>query len=254
MAAKRAPVERKFIKVDQTQAVVSADTNAETASPEKTPKAKATSLRIFAVIAWLVAIGFEVIAILILNGTIYVQDLPGGVTAWLIVAIVLDLICVVVGSMLWKKSNRLDPVSNKNKIKFLLWNQMGVIAAIVAFLPLVVVLLKNKNMDAKTKKIVTVVAAVALVAAIGLGIDFNPPTKADEVKAQTNSTALGDGTAYWTRWGKSYHFDPDCFTIRNSAEVFQGTVEQAFAANRSDPCNFCALTEDDPNKEVAPTA
>lgn len=247
MAAKRAPVERKFTKVSQIQTDAPAESNNESGSPVKTPKAKATSLRIFAVIAWLVAIGFEVIAILILNGTIYVQDLPGGVTVWLIVAIVLDLICVVAGSMLWKKSNRLDPVSNKNKIKFLLWNQMGVIAAIVAFLPLVIILLKNKSMDAKTKKIATVVAAVALVAAIGLGIDFNPPTKADEVKAQTNSTALGDGTAYWTRWGKSYHFDPDCFTLQNSAEIFEGTVEQAFAANRSDPCNFCALPEEEAN-------
>lgn len=38
---------------------------------------------------------------------------------WLIVALVSILILSIVGSVLWKKANRLDPASEKDKVKFL---------------------------------------------------------------------------------------------------------------------------------------
>lgn len=234
-AQAKAPAKAAAKKAAEDTAVVETAARAETT--EKTPKARATTLRVIAVLLWLLAIGCEVLVITILNGILYI---PGDKNIWLIGGIVLDLILVVIGSQLWKKSNRIDPVSEKNKVKFFLWNNMGVIAAVLAFLPLIVILLKDKKMDKKMKKIVTAVAAVALLAAVAFSVDYNPVSQEDLESAKEESVALGDGTAYWTQWGRSYHFDPDCQTLRNSATLYQGTVEDAFEANRTDPCDFCA--------------
>ena len=176
-----------------------------------------------------------------LNGTWYVP--ADKQMMFLIGLVVIDLILVVIGALLWKSANRLDPPSKKKKLSFFLLSQMGLIAAIICFLPLIILLLKNKDMDAKTKKLVSIVAAVALVIAALLSIDFSPTSSEDLAAAQELAMEVGDGTAYWTQFGKSYHLDPNCHTLLNSSTIYEGTVEEAFAANREDPCNFCALTE-----------
>ena len=81
-------------------------------------KAKARTFRIFAVLAWLVAIGLEVGAIFML------RKLPIN-TTWLIVLIAADLIFAVIGSLLWKTSNRFDPASEKDGFRFFVQNQLG---------------------------------------------------------------------------------------------------------------------------------
>jgi hypothetical protein len=83
-------------------------------------------LRLLAVLFWLIAIAFEAAVILLFNGTLYI---PGNEMVYLVGGIVLILIFVIIGSQFWKKANRIDPVSKKNKLKFYLWNQMGLIAA-----------------------------------------------------------------------------------------------------------------------------
>ena len=180
-------------------------------------------------------------AILILNGTWYVPD--DKQMLFLIGAVVIDLILVVIGALLWKSANRLDPPSKKNKFTFFLLSQMGLIAAIICFLPLIILLLKNKDLDAKTKKLVSIVAAIALVIASLLSIDFSPTSSEDLAAAQELAMEVNDGTAYWTQFGKSYHLDPNCGTLLNSSTIYEGTIEEAFAAKREDPCDFCALTE-----------
>lgn len=229
MAAEKTPKKREFVSVSKTS--TNTTTSAETG---KSPKSRATARRIFAVVLWLVAIACEALVIFYLNGTLYI---PGDQMTLLIAGIGLDLVCVVIGSLLWKKANRIDPASKKNKVKFFLWNNMGVIAAVIAFLPLLIILIKNKNLDEKTKKIVTVVAAIALVAAVGLSIDYNPTSQEDLETAQAE---LGGDMIYWTRWGRSFHLDPDCHTLMNSSIVYQGSIDEAFEANRKDPCDFCA--------------
>lgn len=212
----------------------------------KADKGSAKGLRIFAVILWLLAVGFEVLAILILNGNIPAfQEFLGtvftSITTPLIIAIVADLVLVVIGSQLWKAANHKDPVSEKNKVKFVLWNNMGVIAAIIAFLPLIILLLKDKNLDGKTKKIVTVIAAVAIVIAAVCSIDFNP-VSLEDMQAEATKSSDFSGEVYWTRFGKSYHFNDECQTLQNtkSENFFAGTLEEAFEAGRTDPCDFCA--------------
>ncbi|MBN1776256.1 MAG: hypothetical protein JW817_07315 [Clostridiales bacterium] len=232
MATKSAPAEKK------TRAKTSP---AESFQDKQARKSKASGFRVGAVILWLIAIGFEVVAILLLNGQFNFRFF--GITdqmVWIIVAIVLDVICVIIGSQLWKKSNDIDPVSEKNKVKFFLWNNMGVIAAIIALAPLIVLFLKDKKLDPKKKKILTIVAVVALLVAGMFSVDWNPASQEDLEAAQAE---IGGGTVYWTAFGKSYHLDPDCHTIRDSATKTSGTIEEAFEANRNDPCDFCALEE-----------
>ena len=54
------------------------------------------------------------------------------------------------------------------------------------------------------------------------------------------------GEVYWTRFGKSYHFDRNCPYIADktpAAEggtLYAGSLDDAFAANRWDPCDTCA--------------
>ncbi|MEI6614614.1 MAG: hypothetical protein WCL37_06935 [Chrysiogenales bacterium] len=148
-------------------ASVEKETKAFVASDES--KGRAKSLRLFAIIYWNVAIGLEVGAILLLRK-------PPVSTTWLIVLIVADLIFAVIGSLLWKKSNRLDPASEKDTIKFFIQNQLGAIISVIAFLPLVILIFTNKDMKGKQKGIVGAIAVVALLIAGATGIDFNPPS------------------------------------------------------------------------------
>lgn len=233
MANKSAPAERKIIRANNS--------SAESFQDKQTRKSKASGFRVGAVVLWLLAIGFEVLTILLLNGTLYFEFF--GIKdpmVWMIIAIVLDVICVIIGSQLWKKSNDIDPASEKNKVKFFLWNNMGVIAAIVALAPLIILFLKDKKLDPKKKKILTAVAGIVLAVAILFSVDWNPASAEDLEEAQAQ---VGDGTAYWTTFGKSYHLDPDCHTLINSDPLYSGTIEEAFNAKRDDPCDFCALDD-----------
>ncbi len=198
------------------------------------PVGNATGLRIGAAILWVAAIAFEVLAILVFTGNINLTFLP--VTAQLIIALVLDLICVVVGSLLWKKANRIKPASKKNKFKFWLWNNMGVIVAAFAFIPFIIIALTDKKADKKTKTIAIIAAVVALLIAGVASYDFNPVSKEDLDAA---TTAI-EGDVYWSPFGKVYHTATDCQTLNVSEQLTVGSVEEAVAANRTRLCAYCA--------------
>lgn len=241
MATKKDPVERKFVSVNKAAGEAAESTAGSAKAPEsagKTPKGRATGLRIIAVILWLAAFGFEFLVIALIQGMIYIEGVD--LTMLLIIGIAADLVCIIIGSLLWKKANHIDPASEKNKVKFFLWNNMGVIAAIIAFVPLIIILLKDKKLNSKSKTLVTIIAVVALLIAGAASYDYNPASQESLAQAKQDSTVLGDGTAYWTVWGHSYHFNKDCQTLLRSATVYDGTVNQAFEAGRTDPCDFCA--------------
>lgn len=197
---------------------------------------KATGKRVAAVIFWLLAIAMEVLFILFLNKTIYIPSLADKQMVVLIVLLVLDLIFVIIGSQFWKRANDVDPASNKNKVKFFLWNQMGLIVSVLAFCPLILVLLNNKELDKKTKKVVTAVAVVALALASVFGIDFNPMSEEERVALEESVTA----EVYYTTFGKKYHTHEDCQAISNSATVYYGPISDALDAGRTEKCKFCA--------------
>jgi len=200
-------------------------------------RAKAKTFRILAIISWLVAIGFEIFAILLL------RKAPVN-TTYLIILIVADLIFAVIGSLLWKKSNRLDPASEKDKTKFFIQNQLGLIISIIAFLPLVILIFTNKNLSGKQKGIVGSIAVVALLIAGVLGIDFNPPSQEQYIEQTQQVESLNNGMnlVYWTKSGTSYHLYQDCSYINTDRtdEIFEGTVAQARELkNITDLCDRC---------------
>lgn len=203
------------------------------AAPES--KAKARKFRIFAILSWIVAIGLEVGAILLL------QKPP--VTMWLlIVLIVADLVFAVIGSLLWKKANRFDPASEKEKFRFFVQNQLGAIIAVIAFLPLVILIFTNKDLKGKQKGLVGAVAVVAMLIAGFVGVDFNPPSQEQYAQQIEQVKSLGAEHVYWTKSGTRFHLYQDCQHIntRKTDEIFQGTVPQARELkNISELCKTC---------------
>ncbi len=199
------------------------------------PVGNASGLRIGAIILWVVAFIFEILALLIVLGKINLKFIP---TLWqLIIFLVLDLACVIIGSQLWKKANHIKPASEKNKVKFWLWNNMGVIVCVICFLPIIIVMLTNKELDKKTKVIAVVVAIIALLIGGVASYDFNP-VSAEQLEAA--ESALGDESVYWAPFGKVYHTHEDCGALNHTDTLTVGTVDQAIAANKTRLCSFCA--------------
>ncbi|MFO7722599.1 MAG: hypothetical protein R6V49_05170 [Bacteroidales bacterium] len=200
-------------------------------------KAKARNLRLLAVLAWVIALGLQIGAIIIL------RKAPVNMT-WLIILIVADLIFAIAGNILWKKSNRLDPASVKEKTKFFIQNQLGTIISIIVFLPLVILIFTNKNLSGKQKGLVGTIAVAAMLIAGITGVDLNPPSQ-EEYQEQTEQVeSLNDGVdlVYWTKSGKSYHLYQDCSYINTDRtdEIFEGTVAQAREMkNITDLCDRC---------------
>ena len=203
------------------------------------PKEGAKQRRIFAVILWVLAIACEAVGILNIFKKITLPDCLSQLT-WLIILIVADLIFLVIGSMLWKKANHIDPASEKNKTKFWLWNNLGSIVAVVAFLPLIIIIFTNKDLDGRTKKIAGIVAIVALLIGGIASYDFNPVSSEQLKKAEAEVMAVSErGTVYWAPNSKKYHVKPDCRAFSRSETVIEGTVKQAFEHGLTEPCRIC---------------
>lgn len=206
------------------------------ASPES--KAQAKQLRIFAILAWVLAMAGQVFAILKL-----IHD---ETMVWLIVAIVVILALAITGSWLWKKANRLDPASEQDKVRFFVQNQLGAILGVLAFLPMVILILTNKEISGKTKGIAGVIAIVAMLVAGVTGIDFNPPSiekYTKEINEQTSELKkinLNTDNVYWSREGNKYHIYEDCQHIRGREGVTNGTVKEVWEKKGiSELCKTC---------------
>jgi hypothetical protein len=133
-------------------------------------KSAATRLRIFAAIAWIVAIGGEVAGIVLLRQ----HKFDHGNLGLLIGILVGIAIFAIAGSLMWKAANRNDPASRADSVRFFFQNQLGAIVTVIAFLPLIVLIFMDKDMDPKNKKIAGGVGVVLAAVAAVIGIDFNP--------------------------------------------------------------------------------
>jgi len=204
------------------------------------PSGNPTTFRVLAVILWVLGIACEVTGILMILGKIAV----GNPIVWIIVVLVVDLILVVAGSLLWKRANKIDPPSEKNKVEFFIKTQLGAIVAVIAFAPILFFLLTDKNMDKKAKTWVSVVAAVCLLLAVGLSIDYNPISSEDleQMKVNAQSSDFGDGNVEWSRNSKVYHTWEDCSALNRIGEdnLRIGDVEAAFSEGKVRMCKFCA--------------
>ena len=162
------PKKKKIVDADSGKEVKAGSRKKKAAAPV----GNATGFRVGAIALWVVALACEVLAYLVFIGKVNLNFIPS--MAQLIAFLVIDLICVIAGSLLWKKANHIKPASEKNKLLFWLWNNMGLIVCAVCFIPFVVLALINKDADKKTKTIATVVAVIALLLGGAFSIDYNP--------------------------------------------------------------------------------
>jgi hypothetical protein len=114
-------------------------------------------------------------------------------------------IFAIAGSLMWKAANKHDPAHESDKARFFFQNQLGAIITLIAFLPLIVLIFLDKDMDPKTKKIAGGAGAVLAVVATLIGVDFNPAsveqytkdmnTCAAQIKAGQPTTACSPEVA-----------------------------------------------------------
>lgn len=253
--------EHKIVEVAEKEKgnkKVSVDSRGRIVEVKATPKEGAKTKRILAVCLWLVGIFFEVVGILRLKGTI--NWIPGmSETAFLIVCLVLDCIAVVIGSQLWKKANHIDPASEKDPTRFWIQNNLGSIISVIAFLPIIIFVLTDKDMDKKNKTIVSAVAIVALLIAGITSYDFNPVSAEQLQRAEAEVLAngnydtndAGEPVVYWAEHSKKYHIDKDCRAFSNSDTVYKGTVKAAYEKGLTDPCRICIKALEEEHEEEA---
>ena len=213
-------------------------------TPGKKTGGSSVGLRIGAVILWILAIACEILAIMALLKDFVIRFTKNGNTNMMIMLIgfiVLDLIFAIIAAQLWKKANHINPPSKKNKFTFYLISELGVIMACICFIPLIVILIKNDKLDKKSKTIVTVIAAAALLITGFASADYNPISAEEKQEAENVIT----DDVYWTTFGHKYHLDLDCNAIVNSNTVYQGPVTEAIESGRTAICSFCAKRHED---------
>jgi hypothetical protein len=147
--------------------------------------AAATRLRIFAGIAWVVAIGGEIFGIVLLRQ----HKFDHGNLPLLLGILVGVAIFAIAGSLMWKAANKQDPARESDPAKFFFQNQLGAIITLIAFLPLIVLIFMDKDMDPKNKKIAGGVGAVLAVAATLIGVSWKPPSVEQYTKDMNSCAA-----------------------------------------------------------------
>ncbi len=275
-AAKKPPVEREFVEVSKAAPA----TAAKTANGRKTvvvtaeTKKSAAPYRWIALLLWVLALGANLLgAFMWLQG----NSMFGKTEYWLYGGLVLAAILCLAGSFVWKRGNAISPPTSTG-IKAALWNQMGIIATFIVFLPIgLLLILRSDKMSPQVKRVVLILALV-LVAAVGsLSASYQAPVaavepaSAEEVQQMQANGEIPDNLtgaltdpAYWTQYGNSYHFDANCPTIMRSLKVFSGTLADAVQARKLDACDICAhgkeqkgladpsvVTEEQPVEETA---
>jgi hypothetical protein len=148
-------------------------------------KSSATRLRLFAAVSWVIAIGGEIAGVVLLRQ----HKVDHGNLPLLIGILVGIAIFAIAGSLMWKAANKQDPARQSDTARFFFQNQLGAIITVIAFLPLIVLIFMDKDMDPKNKKIAGGLAAVLAVAATAIGVDWNPPSVEQYTKDMNSCAA-----------------------------------------------------------------
>jgi hypothetical protein len=216
---------KKVVRVESDAAEI--EEAAADWKPTPESKGKATTFRVIAAILWILAIGTEVFAIFF----VLRQD-PVNMVLLIILLVVIGALAVG-GSLLWKRANRLDPARRSDKARFFIQNQLGAIITVIAFLPLIILIFTNKNMDGKQKGIAGAIAIVLLLVAGYFGATINPPS-VEQYTAETQTVVdlTGQNLVYWTKSGEVYHLCEDASAVNLESEdntIYSGTVADAHA-------------------------
>jgi hypothetical protein len=132
----------------------------------------AARLRIFAALSWIIAIGCEVAGVVLL----YRHKFDHGNLGLLIGILVVIAIFAIAGSLMWKAANKQDPARESEPFRFFVQNQLGAIVTLIAFVPLIVLIFMDKDMDPKNKKIAGGVGVVLAAIAALIGVSYHPPS------------------------------------------------------------------------------
>lgn len=223
--------------------------------PTAEAKSKATTFRWIAAVLWAVAIASEAVAIFWLlrqrdyvgeDGVLVRDPDTGllsdpGVTAqfpqWAFITLLVMLVVIaalsITGSLLWKKANRLDPARKSETLRFFVQNQLGAIIAIIAFLPLIILIFLNKDMNKGQKATAGIVGIALAVLATVIGVDFNPPS-VEQYTADQSAVIqlLGKDEVVWVDGGSVYHVCDQVSDIQTGSEKRTGTTAQAIEAGK----------------------
>ena len=190
-------------------------------------KSAAGRLRLFALVAWAVAIAGEIAGVVLL----FRHKFDHGNMALLIGLLVVIAVFAIAGSLMWKAANRHDPASQAEPFKFFVQNQLGAIITLVAFLPLIVLIFMDKDLDPKNKKIAGGIGVALAAVATLVGVSYHPPsveqytqqmnTCADQIKAGQPTTACSPEVAQQAQ-----------DIARDTAAVTQATQDPAHPAGQ----------------------
>ncbi|WP_157384430.1 hypothetical protein [Nitratireductor soli] len=208
-------------------------------TPAPAAKAQAGRLRIIALGLWLLAIVLELVAILWLlrpsfDELVASQGFPQW-RWWLLLGFIAIIgVLAVAGSLLWKKANRYDPASRKEPVKFFVQNQLGAFISLLAFLPLIVMIFMNKDMDKKQKGIAGAAGIVVAIIATALGVDFKPLSQEQAaVESQVVTQLVGDDLVWWSAGGGVVHLCEGVSDLQNvTTQLSSGSIADAFAQGK----------------------
>lgn len=224
--------------------------------PSDEAKAQASKLRIFSWVGWLLAIAVE--AVLIFWVLRQWADRSDTANMWLLIGgIVLTGVLASVGSVLWKKANRLDPASKSDSVRFFVQNQLGAIMSIIAFVPLIILIFMNKDMDGKQKAIAgSIGVVIAAIAVFAFGADYSPPSQEQYAEEENIMMQLtGKDEVVWVKGGSVFHVCdavPDVNKDSKDGQIYVGTVADAHAAGKdrltqrwgSEATKYCGYTQE----------
>ena len=222
--------------------------------PTAEAKKKATTFRWIAAALWVLAIAGEAVGIFWLlrqrvvttegglqrdpdTGLLQEQVATSTFPQWAFISLLVLLVVIaalsITGSVLWKKANRLDPARKSDTVRFFVQNQLGAIIAIIAFVPLIILVFLNKDMDKGQKATAGIVGIVLALVATYFGADFNPPSVAKYTADQsTVIQLLGQDEVTWVAGGAVYHVCDQVSDIQTGSEIQTGTTAQAVEAGK----------------------
>jgi len=224
-------------------------------------KAGASTKRVIAIVLWALALVLEGLGIWYLltqlrgtnvDGEPNTGFIPSDYLMWVAIGLLVVMgVLTVIGSRLWQAANHADPASRQQPVKFFVQNQLGAIIPIIVFVPIILLILFNKNIDSRTKTVAGIAGAVVLVAAVLLGIDYNPASVEQNTEEQIEEEIANEGqideytaiveeltgadSVAWTLNGKVYHLcETTSAVTQQSADgrIFTGSVAAAHEAGK----------------------
>ncbi|MFT3715560.1 MAG: hypothetical protein QM774_06325 [Gordonia sp. (in: high G+C Gram-positive bacteria)] len=199
------------------------------ATPEA--KKKALTYRIIAAVLWVASIAVEVYVI----WKILLAHDTGDHMTLLIILLVVMAALTLIGAYFWRKANHIDPASAQEKFRFFVQNQLGAIIAVIAFLPIIVLIFTDKDLSGKQKGLLGGLAILIGAAVVAGSADWDPASQEGYSTDNNivNQITNPKGVVWYSPTGSTYHVCKDGATITghvNPDKVVSGTVDEARAA------------------------